>query len=229
MQKTLSALVVHDIKNALALLEIDLEQLNHHKDVPPEGARAYRRCIELKNRLVSFLTLYKRDQSGLQSVAVEVDLAEFVEDMVSNSQSVMMAKSHQGHPIMVYVDRDKTRVGGTTDGFAMFDENLVELALESALNNAVRYARHHVVIWFEQEADKLVFKVLDDGAGVGVTNELMERKIAENILLDRAGAGIVQGSGRGSRFGWCVAGKRPGWRDVVCHDAARLSDLLPSA
>jgi len=179
MQKTLSALVVHDIKNALALLEIDLEQLNHHKDVPPEGERAYRRCIELKNRLVSFLTLYKRDQSGLQPVLVEVDLTEFIEDMVSSSQSVMMAKSHQGHPVMVYADYDRMPPGGTTGGFAMFDENLLELALESALNNAVRYARHNVAIWFEQEADELVFKVLDDGAGVGVEDELMQRKIAE--------------------------------------------------
>ena len=179
MQKTLSALVVHDIKNALALLEIDLEQLNHHKDVPHEGERAYRRCIELKNRLVSFLTLYKRDQSGLQPVLVEVDLAEFVEDMVSSSQSVMMAKSHQGHPVVVYVDHERMRTGGTTGGFAMFDENLLELALESALNNAVRYAHHQVVIWFEQEADELVFKVLDDGAGVGVEDQLMQRKIAE--------------------------------------------------
>lgn len=179
MQKILSALVVHDIKNALALLEIDLEQLNHHANVPPEGERAYRRCIELKNRLVSFLTLYKRDQSGLQPVLVEVDLAEFVEDMVSSSQSVMMAKSHQGHPLKVYADHGRMRPGGMTGGFGMFDENLVEMALESALNNAVRYAHHQAVIWFEQEADEIVFKVLDDGAGVGMENDLMQRKIAE--------------------------------------------------
>ncbi len=179
MHETLSALVVHDIKNALALLEIDLEQLNHHKDVPPEGRRAYRRCIELKNRLISFLTLYKHDQSGLRPVIVEVDLAEFVEDMIRNSQSGMMVPSHQGHEIAVRIDHDKTKIDGANGGIGQFDENLVELALESALNNAVRYARHNVLVWFEQEQDALTFNVLDDGVGVGVVDELMQRKIAE--------------------------------------------------
>lgn len=201
MQKILSALVIHDIKNALALLEIDLEQLNHHKDVPPEGRRAYRRCIELKTRLVSFLTLYKHDQSGLQPAVVEVDLAEFIEDMVRNSQSAMMAESHHGHQIVVHADNERMRPGSATAGFGLFDENLVELALESALNNAVRYAHRRVDVWFEQEADEIVFRVLDDGAGVGEVDELMQRKIAEKssstglgLALCKAVAG-AHGSG----------------------------------
>lgn len=179
MQKILSALVIHDIKNALALLEIDLEQLNHHKDVPAEGRRAYRRCIELKNRLISFLTLYKHDQSGLQPLMAEVDLSEFIDDMVRNSQSAMMAESHHGHQIVVHADRGRMKPDSAAGGFGLFDENLVELALESALNNAVRYAHHRVDVWFEQEADALVFKVLDDGAGVDEVGELMQRKIEE--------------------------------------------------
>jgi len=179
MQKILSALVIHDIKNALALLEIDLEQLNHRKDVPAEGRRAYRRCIELKNRLISFLTLYKHDQSGLQPLMAEVDLAEFIDDMVRNSQSAMMAESHQGHQIVVHADHKRMKLENTAGGLGMFDENLVELALESALNNAVRYAHHRVDVWLEQEADAIVFKVLDDGAGVDEVGELMQRKIEE--------------------------------------------------
>lgn len=180
MQNILSALVIHDIKNALALLEIDLEQLNHHAGVPPEGRRAYRRCLELKNRLIGFLTLYKHERSGLQPVMVEVDLAEFVEDLVRNSQSVMMSESHHGHPIVVRTDGGSMIPAGSAGGLGMFDENLVELALESALNNAIRYARHEVRVWFEQGAHELVFKVQDDGAGVGVVDELMQRKIAVN-------------------------------------------------
>ena len=179
MQKILSALVVHDIKNALALLEIDLEQLNHHQNVPPEGRRAYRRCIELKTRLVSFLTLYKHDQSGLKPMIQEVDLTEFIVDLVRSSQSAMRAESHHGHQIVVHADNERMKPGSTTAGFGMFDENLVELALESALDNAVRYAHRRVDVWFEQEADEIVFRVLDDGAGVGEVDELMQRKIAE--------------------------------------------------
>lgn len=201
MQKILSALVIHDIKNALALLEIDLEQLNHHQHVPQEGRRAYRRCIELKNRLVSFLTLYKYDQSGLQPLMTEVDLAEFVEDMVRNSQSAVMAESHQGHKIAVRVDSQRMKPDSASGGYGLFDENLVELALESALNNAVRYARHKVDIWFEQQADGLSFMVLDDGAGVAVQDQLMQRKVAEKSASTGLGLALckavaeVHGSG----------------------------------
>jgi signal transduction histidine kinase len=49
---------------------------------------------------------------------------------------------------------------------ASFDEYLVDVALESALNNAIRYAASRVDIWFEQEAGRLKFFVLDDGPGL---------------------------------------------------------------
>ncbi len=175
MQNALSVLVVHDIKNALALLEIELEQLNHHEGVPAEAQRAYRRCIELKNRLMGFLTLYKRDQSGLKPMISEIDIAEFLEDLVNDSQSVMMGKNHQGHPIEVRVDMERISADGLDKDVGFFDENLVELALESALNNAVRYARHKVAAWFEQENDVLAFRVFDDGIGVGVADETVQR------------------------------------------------------
>ncbi len=203
MHATLSALVAHDIKNALALLEIDLEQLNHHPDVPVEGVRAYRRCVELKSRLIGFLTLYKHDQTGLNPMVVEVDLQGFIEEMISDSHSVMMAQSHHGHPIAIEVDQDRIKIDSacTDGGFGFFDENLVELAMESALNNALRYAHHQVKVWFEQGVDELVFKVLDDGAGIGVEDELMQRIVAEKSSSTGLGLALckavaeVHGSG----------------------------------
>lgn len=202
MNKTLSALVVHDIKNALALLEIDLEQLNHHVDIPPEGRRAYRRCIGLKNRMISFMTLYKYEQSGLNPMLVEVDLPEFIEDLVLNSQSAMMAENHHGHPIVVRVAIERVKADSDSGSVCLFDENLVEMAIESALNNAVRYARHRVELWFEQYEDTLAFKVLDDGVGVSEQMELLHRNISENssstglgVALCRA---IAQAHGGGS-------------------------------
>lgn len=189
MEKTLLALVVHDLKNALALLEIDLEQLNQHRDVPPEGMRAYGRCIELKNKMISFLTVYKHEKSGLNPILVEVDLFEFLEDLVSNSQSAMLAENHHGHKITLRVAYDRIKSGGET---IFLDENLVELALESALNNAVRYAHHKIEVWFEQDADAVIFKVLDDGVGVGVVDEMMQRKIAEKSSSTGLGLALCE-------------------------------------
>lgn len=201
MQKALSALVVHDIKNALALLEIDLEQLNHHEGVPEEGRRAYRRCLDLKNRLINFLTLYKHDQTGLTPLLGEIDLCEFTEDVVRNSQSAMMAENHHGHEITVRADFSRMKTGGGRAGIGVFDENLVELAIESALNNAVRYAHREVSVWFEQQDDQVVFRVQDDGAGVGIVDRLVQRKVAEKSSSTGLGLALcravaeVHGSG----------------------------------
>jgi signal transduction histidine kinase len=167
MQQELSALVIHDIKNSLALLEADLEQLNHRADAPDEARKAYQRCIELKNRLISFLTLYKHEQGRLKPNIGETDLAEFLEDMITASQSVAMGGKH-GHAIEVSIDEDRIKIapGVRHKGIASFDEYLVDMALESALNNAVRYAASKVDIWFEQDADRLRFFVSDDGPGL---------------------------------------------------------------
>lgn len=177
MEKTLSALVVHDIKNALALLEIDLEQLIHRENAPTVGLRAYRRCVDLKSRLISFLTLYKHDQSGLQPLRQEVVLLEFIEDLVRNSQSGMAAESHHGHKITVSIDYEKMKMGSMAT--AWLDENLVELAMESAINNAIRYTHHRVGVWVEQTPDALILNVQDDGVGVGVVGELVQRNVPD--------------------------------------------------
>ncbi len=166
MQEKLSALVIHDIKNSLALLEADLEQLNHRADAPDEARKAYQRCIELKNRLIGFLTLYKHEHAGLKPNISEVELFEFLEDLVAGSQSAIMGSRH-GHAIEVCVDDLGIRIAPEVrrKGVALLDAYLVDLALESALNNAVRYAASKVDIWFEQDADRLTFFVLDDGPG----------------------------------------------------------------
>ena len=167
MDQALSALVIHDLKNSLALLEADLEQLNHRADAPDEARKAYQRCIELKNRLISFLTLYKHEHAGLKPNISEIELAEFLEDMIDGSQSVMKGSKH-GHAIEVGVDEARIKIapGVRHKGVASFDEYLVDLALESALNNAVRYAAGKVAIWFEQGTERLTFFVLDDGPGL---------------------------------------------------------------
>jgi len=167
MDQALAVLVVHDIKNSLALLEADLEQLNHRADAPEEARKAYQRCIELKNRLISFLTLYKHEQGRLQPNLAEIELGEFLEDLISSSQSVAMSGKH-GRSIEVNVaeDRIKIAAGVRHKGTATLDEYLLDLALESALNNALRYAASRVDIWFEQTPDSVTFFVQDDGPGL---------------------------------------------------------------
>lgn len=165
MKQALSTLVIHDIKNSLALLEADLEQLNHHPNMPEEARKAYQRCTELKQRLVSFLTLYKHEQFGLQPNLVEIELGEFLQDTLDISPS---ASGKHGHALDLELDESRIRIapGVKHGGTAQLDEYLSGMAIESALNNAVRYASGKVSVWFEQDADKVTFCVQDDGPGL---------------------------------------------------------------
>ena len=180
MRETLSVMVIHDIKNSLALLEADLEQLNHRADAADESLKAYKHCIELKNRLINFLTLYKLEQADAKPNIAEVDLEEFLQDMISGSQSVMMGRKH-GRAIEVRVDEDKISIDSKVKhkGVASFDEYLVDLAIESALNNAVRYAASTVSLWFEQTENQLAFFVYDDGPGISPSIHHDHKEFAE--------------------------------------------------
>jgi signal transduction histidine kinase len=182
MQKELAALVAHDIKNSLALLEVDLEQLNHHDGLPVEARRAYQRCVELKERLIAFLTLYKSEQGNLRTAVREVDLLEFLEELIASSQSVMLGANKHGHPIEVSMAESRIRVAPDVKhrGIGFFDEYLLDMALESALNNAVRFAHARVELWFEQTTESLVFHVQDDGPGIEVQQGGAERAVAEH-------------------------------------------------
>lgn len=181
MNSALSALVIHDIKNALALLEIDLEQLNHKPDMPIEAYQAYQRCIELKSRLINFLTLYRHEHSSLQPNLQEVVLEEFLEDLITGSQSVLMHE-RQGHPIEVRIATERISIAPEVrhKGSAHFDMNLLDMALESALNNALRYGKRTVEMWFEQLPGKLCWCVSDDGPGIAMTAELGPRNVADS-------------------------------------------------
>lgn len=219
MDQALAVLVVHDIKNSLALLEADLEQLNHRPDMPEEAHKAYQRCIELKNRLISFLTLYKHEQGRLKPNLAEIELSEFLEDMISGSQSATMAGKH-GHTIEVQFDEARVRIaaGVKHKGIATLDEYLLDLALESAINNAIRYASSKVDIWFEQEADGVTFFVQDDGPGLNATETQADKPSSTglglslcNAVTEAHGGGevsLVNASGGGAlfRMGFRLAG-----------------------
>ena len=51
---------------------------------------------------------------------------------------------------------------------AFFDENLVCLALEAALQNATRFARKRIELSCRKQGSGVVFMVRDDGPGIGV-------------------------------------------------------------
>lgn len=108
-------------------------------------------------------------------------MEEFLADLLSSSQSVLM-RDRQRHPVSVRVASEHISIAAAVKhkGRACFDEYLLDMALESALNNALRYARKSVTIWFEQQRT-----ILDHAATTGLGLALCQ------VVMEVHGKGVV--------------------------------------
>lgn len=164
-----AALIVHDIKNALGVLEGQLQALS----VTPDGERAaeaWRSCSALREKLIGFLTLYKASTGGLHAQVEALNPADFLKLLLADTP-------HQRAGLQFSIESDQAPMLG------FFDEHLVALALEAALQNAARFARSAVVLrCTKAEASGIVFSVSDDGPGL------------DGPGLDSADAGVQAGA-----------------------------------
>lgn len=153
MDSKLAAIIIHDIKNSLGLLEGQLHVLTDNPSRELASA-AHESCVLMRERLIGFLTLYKAASSGLSTHIEPVDVQAFL------SATLRRASSLRG-------DLCFTCTGDAIPAVGFFDEHLVELALDAALQNAARFARSRVVLGCRQQDDALVLVVADDGPGLG--------------------------------------------------------------
>ncbi len=148
-----AALVVHDLKNALGVLEAQLDQLQRDPD-RGRAVQAHRQCAEMRQRFVGFLTLYRAD-GALHAHCDDESPRAFLEGLAT------LATRCDGAAMLTVGDCHGA------PPFWYFDFRLVRLAMEAALHNAWRFARSAVVLDARQEAGYLVLTVTDDGPGIG--------------------------------------------------------------
>lgn len=157
MDAKLAAMIVHDLKNALGALEGELHGLT--TELQHELAlHAYQTCVSLREKLIGFLTLYKASSQGLSARIEAVSPEDFLRALLKHSTA--------GRPdLRILLD--------TTDmpALGFFDENLVGLALEAALQNATRFARSSIVVGCTNRSGTLVFTIRDDGPGLGTKED----------------------------------------------------------
>lgn len=194
MDPKLSAIIVHDIKNALAILEGELVQLRGALDGSPERARADRAhtiCLNLQDKLVGFLTLYKASSQGLAAQIEDVSPQGFLSELIDafnvGRPGLTLALSPGEMPVV-----------------AFFDENLVTLALEAALQNAIRFARSRIEMGCAERDGMLVFSVRDDGPGIGTKEKVASTGLGMHLCNVIAAAHIKDGQG-----GSAVLGNHP--------------------
>lgn len=158
----LPALVAHDVKNALGVLEAQLSRLVEAVDAP-EAREAHAQCVALRQRLVMMLTLYPA--SAWQPVVAAADAPGLPVLRTDESPVDFLLSVERRTP------RPRREVELTVGACLSapscwtFDPHLVRLALDAALHNAWRYARRHVHLDARGEPGYLVFVVDDDGPG----------------------------------------------------------------
>jgi len=156
VNRQLVALLAHDLKNQLGLLEAELAALSPNPD-PAAAVRAHQHCAQLRQRLVAYLTLYGGGGAGGRLSAQLVD--ESPQDFLLSLQHI--ASRPPLAPLQVLP------APAGLPPFWYFDARLLRLALEAALHNAWRFARHEVCLSVAAHDGGLEFRVDDDGPGPG--------------------------------------------------------------
>lgn len=187
---------MHDIKNALAVLEGELQaladELQHER-----AARAWQDCRILRQKLIGFLTLYKESTGSLKARIDDVSPLHFLRALLADTP-------HKREGVEIAID------AAELPPLAFFDEYLVGLALEAALQNAVRFAASRItLVCSAADGGGVVFRVIDDGPGLRGTQpddqlaELAtsgERSTGLGTALCRA---VAAAHTRGERSGRC--------------------------
>jgi signal transduction histidine kinase len=154
----LSAAVAHDVKNRLVFLGEELSKLAA-LDLPSEAqthvANANQQAMLLTSKLVEWLTMQRAsEQAGLRAVPHEEMPGLFLDGL--QSQAVPLA----GNRLQVVKEE------GELPDFWFYDPQLVRLALDSALHNALRFARTRITLGARMDGASLCFYVRDDGPGL---------------------------------------------------------------
>lgn len=175
MDEKLTAAVVHDLKNALGVLEGQLATLSQTR---PEIAPSYALCASLRQKLIGFLSLYKG-----QMIARVSDVCP--EDFLLEARELVILPQN---PPLIEVE-----VAQGTPLIWFFDERLIQLALEAAIQNALRFARGRIVIKARKEGAYLVFSVWDDGPGLGTEEESISTGLGTELCRAIAEAHVREG------------------------------------
>jgi signal transduction histidine kinase len=155
---TVIASTVHDMKNSLAMLMQAHSQWlarlpDATRQTPEQGVIEFE-FAHLNGMLVQLLGLYKLgvNQMPLQPAYHELD--DFIEAQLACHHDVFASRG-----IMATYEVDPLSPLG------FFDRELIASVLANSINNAIRYARHALLISVSDEAGQLVLTINDDGEG----------------------------------------------------------------
>lgn len=167
-----SALIVHDLKNELGALEASLQRLAL-RPVAGLAETAHRQCRRLRQRLVMYLSVYG-GADELRPVRDDESPAELLAAIAARH-----AEPDAGIEVVFRADPDAPACW-------YLDRRLVMMALDAALHNALRFARHRIELGLRVEESHLVITVDDDGPGLDPAVPLEQHGTGLGTILCRA-------------------------------------------
>jgi len=176
---TVIASTVHDMKNSLAMLMQAqaqwLARLPEPERLTQEQGVIDFEFAHLNTMLVQLLGLYKLGVNQLPLQPDYHELDDFIEAQLACHQEVFSSRG-----IVATYEVDPLSPLG------FFDRELVASVLANCINNAIRHARHALLITVQDEAGQTVLTINDDGNGYPA--QMIERQ-------DEYVQGINQSSG----------------------------------
>ena len=158
----------HELRSPLTAIRTGLEVGLAHPDRAPWpeiAGRAVRQSQRLEQLIAQLLVLAKADAYQLAARRQPVDLAALLADLA--------ATPAPGISIELSVPPGTTTAGNPEDLSRMF---------RNLLDNAVRYARHRVLITAAAGPDGVIVEIADDGPGIPASER--ERVFGRFVRLD---------------------------------------------
>jgi len=150
------ASLIHDMKNSLWLVINTLESLTadfHPGPKPDRVSTLQQEAKRLNTNLIELLTLYKIENERISPNIEELNIADFLEELVLENQ--VTAKSRR---IKLDWECDPDLTG-------YFDEGLIRGVVNSLIGNGMRYTSENLLISAAAQDGYLVMRVEDDGDG----------------------------------------------------------------
>lgn len=148
---------IHDIKNALSMVTGTIEQLTCDPQFAlvddPKITRLQLEAQRVNHDLIQLLVLYRHENGKLSPNLTEINLEEFIEEIVVENRALSEARG-------IRID---TVCDPSINGF--FDEHLIRIVINNALNNAQRYTRDQILLSADATEDYLRLRIEDNGEG----------------------------------------------------------------
>ena len=151
------ASLIHDMKNSLGMVINTLEELSGQSAASSSNAARLvilqQEANRLNNNLIELLTLYKIENERICANIEELNVADFLEEVVAENRAIADAR------------RVALECRCDSDLFGYFDEGLLRGVINSLIGNGLRYTHSRLLLAAQQHDGYLVFKVEDDGEG----------------------------------------------------------------